>query len=97
LLTTGTLNAHLIDSNEQTLDRFRTIIEQTKIVQSVPEELKAHDPMGWVWLMDNIEAGAEEIANQELSYFYSCQKPEIIVDFRSTVITNESCDLRQIF
>ena len=41
---------------------------QMKATESVTEELKARDPMAWVWAMNRIWNAAEEIILREMIY-----------------------------
>ena len=47
---------------------FETIVNQTKKVHGITEELKADNPMQWVQEMNSIVNIAEEFVNQELIY-----------------------------
>lgn len=45
---------------------FETIVNQTKEMRGITEELKANDPMLWVQEMNNIVNMAEEFVNREV-------------------------------
>ena len=47
---------------------FDTIVNQTKEVWGITEELKAEEPMDWIRWMNAIVNMAEEFALQELVY-----------------------------
>lgn len=68
LLTSGKLTAYLAEIDEQAQDLFDTIVNQTKEVQGITEELKAENPMEWVRQMNSIMNMAEEFVLQELVY-----------------------------
>ena len=68
LLTSGKLTAYLAEIDEQAQDLFDNIVNQTKEVQGITEELKAADPMEWVRQMNAIMNMAEEFVLQEIVY-----------------------------
>ncbi len=68
LLTSGELTAYLAEVDNQAQDLFDTIVNQTKEVQGITEELKAENPMEWVRQMNSIMNMAEEFVLQELIY-----------------------------
>ena len=68
LVLSGNLWAYLADLNEQTQQRMETLIAQLKSAESITEELKAADPIGWTQHMNNISARVEEIVKAELIY-----------------------------
>lgn len=68
LLTSGNLTAYLANIDEQAQDMFDTIVNQTKEVQGITEELKAENPMEWVRQMNSIMNMAEEFVLKELVY-----------------------------
>ena len=68
LLTSGKLTAYLAEIDEQAQDLFDTIVNQTKEVQGITEELKAKNPMEWVRQMNSIINMAEEFVLRELVY-----------------------------
>lgn len=68
LLTSGKLTSYLADVDQQAQDMFETIVNQTKKVHGITEELKAKDPMQWIQEMNSIVNMAEEFVNQELIY-----------------------------
>lgn len=68
LLTSGKLTAYIAEIDEQAQDLFDTIVNQTKEVQGITEELKAEDPMEWVRQMNSIINMAEEFVLQEIVY-----------------------------
>ena len=68
LLTSGKLNAHLMEIEQTAKTRMEQIISQTAKNEGVTEELKAADPMRWTGLMNSIRQSAEETVLQELIY-----------------------------
>lgn len=68
LLTSGNLTVYLAKVDEQAQDMFDTIVNQTKDVHGITEELKAENPMEWVRQMNSIMNMAEEFVLQELVY-----------------------------
>lgn len=68
LLTSGKLTAYLAEIDEQAQDMFDTIINQTKEVHGITEELKVENPMEWVRQMNSIMSMAEEFVLQEIVY-----------------------------
>ena len=68
LLTSGRLNTHLADINEQATGQMLQLTRQMAEREGVTEQLKAQDQMLWVQLMNNIRDRAMEIVNHELIY-----------------------------
>ena len=68
LLTSGKLTEYLAEVDNQAQNLFDTIVNQTKEVQDITEELKAQNPMEWVRHMNLIINMAEEFVLQELIY-----------------------------
>lgn len=68
LLTTGKLNSHLHDVEEQAQNRMELLVRQMAEAQNITEELKARDQMEWVGRMNNIHHAAEELVLTELVY-----------------------------
>lgn len=68
LLTSGRLNDYLADIEEQAQERFERIVEQMKQEQGITEQLKAENQMEWVGRMNNIQACAREIVDNEVIY-----------------------------
>ena len=68
MLLNGTLTQHLIDTNEEALNRMEQITKHLKQVEGVTEKLKAADQMEWVRRMNNIRNRAEEVVWNELIY-----------------------------
>lgn len=68
LLTSGKLSSYLTDVDQQAQYMFETVVNQTKKVHGITEELKADNLMQWVQEMNSIVNIAEEFVNQELIY-----------------------------
>ena len=68
LLTSGRLNSHLADLNEQAEKLFLELVKQMTAREGVTERLKAQDQMLWVQKMTNIRDRATEIVNHDLIY-----------------------------
>lgn len=68
LLTSGKLNRHLHECDEECKARLEFLTEQMKAGAGITEELKAKEQMKWVGLMDNVRSAAEEIVLKELVY-----------------------------
>lgn len=68
LLTQGELYQHCAEVEKQARDVFDNLVEQMKKAEGVTEELKEENQMEWVCRMQNIEARAREVVNNELIY-----------------------------
>lgn len=68
LLTSGKLNEHLADINEQADDMFSRLIEQMAEREGVTEQLKVENQMKWVGQMNSIRNKAAEIVNNDIIY-----------------------------
>ena len=68
MLMNGTLWTHLAEIDEQASAMFSRLVKQMKSNEGITEQLKEHSQMEWVARMNNIEARAREIANNELIY-----------------------------
>lgn len=68
LLTSGKLNSHLADIEQQAQDFFLRLVKQMAEREGVTEQLKADNQMEWVARMNNIRSRAMEIINEELIY-----------------------------
>ena len=70
LLTSGKLNSHLADVEQQAQDLFLRLVKDLAEKENVTEELKATDMMLWVQKMNNVRNRATEIVNAELVYAF---------------------------
>ena len=68
MIMNGTLWNHLTEVDEQATDMFSRLVEQMKVNEGITEQLKEQNQMEWVARMNNIEARAREIVNQELIF-----------------------------
>ena len=68
LLTSGRLNAYLVEINKQAQERFERLIEGMKQAQGITEQLKAESQFEWVQRLNNIQACAREIVNTEILF-----------------------------
>ena len=68
LLTSGKMNAYLVDIDRQAEEMFERLVKQTAEREGVTEQLKAANSMEWVRRMNNIRNRAVEITNSELIY-----------------------------
>ena len=68
LLTTGTLDGHLADIEEQAEAMFSRLVKQLSEKEGVTEALKAENQMLWVQRMNNIRSAAMEIVANDLIY-----------------------------
>ena len=56
------------DINQQAEQMFHRLIKEMAQKQGVTEQLKAEQPMEWIGLMNNIQAYAREIVNNEIIF-----------------------------
>ncbi|NSK21198.1 TnpV protein [Dorea formicigenerans] len=68
LLTSGKLNAYLVDVNKQAEERMERLTEQMKQSQGITEQLKAENALEWIQRTNNIQACAREIVNREIIF-----------------------------
>ena len=68
LLTSGTLNGHLAEVDQQAERMFQLLVSVLSKQENVTEELKAKHTMEWVQKMNSIRNRATEIVNNELIY-----------------------------
>ncbi|MBR2413983.1 MAG: TnpV protein [Clostridia bacterium] len=68
LLTQGNLYQHCADIENQAKDMFDTLVKQMKNAEGVTEQLKEENQMEWIFRMQNIEARAREIIENDLIY-----------------------------
>ena len=68
LLTSGKLNGHLHECDEECSARMEFLTEQMKAGAGITEELKAKEQMKWAGLMNNVRSAVEEIVLNELVY-----------------------------
>ena len=68
LLTSGTLNGHLAEVDQQAERMFRSLVSVLSKQENVTEKLKADRPMEWVQKTNSIRNRAVEIVNNEWIY-----------------------------
>ena len=68
LLTSGKLNSHLAETEEQAQQLFLRLVKELAEKEGVTEQLKSADQMAWVRRMNNIRNRATEIVNNEVIY-----------------------------
>ena len=68
LMNNGTLADHLKGIERAAEQRMDTLLPQLLKAAGVTEELKAHDQMAWVGLVNNCKAMVEEIILDEVVY-----------------------------
>lgn len=68
LLIGGTLHLYLADIDMQAQERFERLIEQMKQAQGITERLKEEHALEWAGRMNNIQACAREIVNEEIIF-----------------------------
>ena len=68
LLTSGTLNGHLAEVDQQAERIFQLLVSVLSKQENVTERLKVNRPMEWVQKTNSIRNRAVEIANNEWIY-----------------------------
>lgn len=68
LLTSGKLNSHLAEIDEQATDMFFRLVKEMADKQGVTEQLKSDNQMEWVRQMNNIRNRAIEIVNHQIIF-----------------------------
>ena len=68
LLTSGRLNAYLVDVDRQARERSHRLIEGMKQAQGITERLKEENALEWTGRLNNIRACAREIVNEEIIF-----------------------------
>ena len=68
LLTSGRLNAYLVDVDRQAQERSHRLIEGMKQTQDITEQLKAENALEWTGKMNNIRVCARDIVYDEIIY-----------------------------
>ena len=72
MLMTGTLNAHLEETDRQAEELLDRLTKQLAEQEDVTEALKAENQMEWVRRMNCIRSRAEEVVLSELIYENGC-------------------------
>ena len=68
LLTSGKLNSHLADIEEEAQSLFSRLVKEYAEKEGVSEQLKAANQMAWVPRMNNIRERATEVVNSEVVF-----------------------------
>ena len=68
LLTSGKLDNHLADIDEQATEMMFRLVEQMADKEGVTEQLKVENQMLWVGRMNEIQARAREIVYADIIY-----------------------------
>lgn len=68
LLTSGKLNPHIAEIDKQAEEMYHRLIKEMAERQGVTEKLKAEQPMEWIGKMNNIQACAREVVNNEVIF-----------------------------
>lgn len=68
LLTSGKLQSHLADIEEQAQGIFSRLVNEYAAKEGVDEQLKAADQMTWVQKMNNIREQVREMVNLDLVF-----------------------------
>ncbi len=68
LLTSGELQPHLADAEEQAQQLFSRLVKELAEKEGVTERLKGCDQMAWVREMNNIQNRVTEMVKNELIY-----------------------------
>ena len=68
LLTSGKLQSHLADVEEEAQTLFLRLVKQYAEREGVTEQLKAENPMEWVQKMNNIRSRAAETVCADLIF-----------------------------
>ena len=68
LLTSGKLNGHLVDINNQAEEMFSRLVKQIAEREGVTEQIKADNQIEWVRRMNSIRQRVTEIVNIELIF-----------------------------
>ena len=68
LLTSGKLNSHLADTEEQAQELFARLITDLSAKEGITEQLKATDQMKWVKKMNNIRERVIETVYSEVVF-----------------------------
>ena len=68
LLTSGKLNSHLADIEEEAQSLFSRLVNEYAEKEGISEQLKTADQMAWVRQMNNIRERATEVVNSEVVF-----------------------------
>ena len=68
LILSEKLYPHLLEIDRAAREQMDTMLPRMMEAAGVTEDLKAHDPMRWVGLMNTMKAQVEEIIENDLIY-----------------------------
>ena len=68
LLTSGQLDHHLADIEEEAEEMYDRLMKQYAEREGLTDELKARDMMAWVRGMNSVQARVREVVNSEVIY-----------------------------
>ena len=68
LLTSGKLQSHLADIEEQAQDMFDRLMKQRAEREGITEKLKADNQMEWVGRMNALRSAVTETVNAEVIF-----------------------------
>lgn len=68
LLTSGKLQSHLADVEEQAQEMFDRLMNQREKREGITEKLKADNQMEWVDRMNNLRSAVTETVNAEVIF-----------------------------
>ena len=67
-MTSGRLYEHLAEIDTSACNMAEHLIREMAARQGVTEKLKSEDMMGWIGLMNNIQACVDEIVLNDIVY-----------------------------
>lgn len=68
LLTSGRLRSHLADVEEEARSLFLRLVKQYAEREGITEQLKAENPMEWIWRMNNIREQVTETVYSDMVF-----------------------------
>ena len=68
LLTSGKLNSHLADIEEEAQSIFSRLVKEYAAKEGVTKQLKEENPIEWIRRMNNIKIRVREMVNSEVIF-----------------------------
>ena len=68
LLTSGKLNSHLADIEEEAQSIFSRLVKEYAEKEGVTKQLKKENPIEWIRRMNNIKMRVREMVNSEVIF-----------------------------
>ena len=68
LLTSGKLNSHLADIEEEAQSLFSRLVKEYAEKEGVTKQLKKENPIEWIRRMNNIKMRVREMVNSEVIF-----------------------------